>query len=389
VYVSSLQLTNFRNYATAHVALAPGANIFAGANGQGKTNLVEALAYLATLSSHRVATDAPLVRVRQDQAIVRAEVVRSLSDERTLLVEVEINSHAANRARLNKVPQRRVRDIIGALQVVMFTPDDLDLVKGDPSARRDYIDMVVIDRWPRMAGVKADFERVLKQRNALLKQLALSASARPLSRDDAYTLDVWDEQLATYGTELTTARIDTLDALSPHIAHAYADIAPANSATGASYAKSWRDDSLLAALQAQRPQELRRGLTLVGPHRDEIEFTIGDFPAKGYASHGESWSLALALKLAVFQLLRAEAVDPVLILDDVFAELDESRRARLAAAIADAEQVLITAAVDDDIPAQLSGRRFQVKSGVVTPEEVETLGEVVTPEEVVTPGVSA
>ncbi|MDR0837746.1 MAG: DNA replication/repair protein RecF [Propionibacteriaceae bacterium] len=375
MFVSRLQLSNFRNYAQASVALAPGANVFAGANGQGKTNLVEALAYLATLGSHRVAVDAPLVKLGEDQAIVRADVVRSLTDERTLLVEVEINPHAANRARLNKVPQRRVRDIIGALQVVVFTPEDLELVKGDPAARRDYIDWVVISRWPRMAGVKADYERVLKQRNALLKQLALNTNGRSLGAEDVYTLDVWDEQLAAYGTELTSARLDTLEALAPHIQQAYADIAPADSRTSAVYSKSWTGDGLLEALQGMRPQELRRGLTLAGPHRDEIDLRIGEFPAKGFASHGESWSLALALKLAVFQLLRAEAVDPVLILDDVFAELDVTRRTRLAAAIADAEQVLITAAVDDDVPEALHGKRLRVVAGVVTSEDGETVGE--------------
>jgi DNA replication and repair protein RecF len=380
MYVSSLQLSNFRNYAEAAVVLAPGANVFVGANGQGKTNLVEGLAYLATLSSHRVAVDAPLVKLGAEQAVVRAEVVRSLTDERTLLVEVEINPHGANRARLNKVPQRRVRDIIGALQVVVFTPEDLELVKGDPAARRDYIDGVVVSRWPRMAGVKADYERVLKQRNALLKQLALNANVRSLGAEDVYTLDVWDEQLAAYGSELTSARIETLEALAPHIQRAYADIAPADSRTSAVYSKSWNSDTLLDALQEARPQELRRGLTLAGPHRDEIDLRIGEFPAKGFASHGESWSLALALKLAVFQLLRAEVVDPVLILDDVFAELDVTRRNRLAAAIADAEQVLITAAVDDDVPEALHGRRLRVKAGVVEPDETEESSKASTHE---------
>jgi len=378
MYVTTVELIDFRNYEHAELEFAPGANVITGPNGHGKTNIVEAIAYLATLTSHRVATDAPLVRQGATQAVVRARVLAGVDDPRGLTLELEINPTAANRARLNRAPQRRARDLLGALRVVAFTPDDLSIVKGDPGERREALDDVVTARWPRLAGVKADYAAVIRQRNALLK--ANSGRGR-LTDEAAATLDVWDDQLAALGADLMTARARTVLDLAPHLAQAYAAIAPANSDARAAYAP--RQDSvreclaageasndevaalLRQALVERRPDEVRRGVSLVGPHRDEIDLTIGALPAKGYASHGEAWSLALSWRLAGFQLLRAEAIEPVLILDDVFAELDATRRDRLAGAVATAEQVLITAAVPEDVPAALDGRRFAVESGRV------------------------
>jgi len=377
MFVTDVELVDFRNYEHATLQFAPGANVLTGPNGHGKTNIVEAVAYLASLSSHRVATDVPLVRLGAQQAIVRAKVTAGLDDRRSLTLELEINSGAANRARLNGVP-RRPRDLLGCLRVVAFTPDDLGIVEGDPAERRNALDDVVQQRWPRLVGVKLDYDKVLRQRNALLK--AACGRGR-LDAEAAATLDVWDAQLVAAGTELVLARARTIADLSPHLAEAYAAIAPATSAARAEYAPRLdalrrylgegdpaRDD--VAALLAQglgdrRADEVRRGVSLVGPHRDEIELHIGELPAKGYASHGEAWSLALSWRLAAFGLLRAEASEPVLILDDVFAELDAGRRRSLADAAGAAEQTLITAAVLDDVPDSLWGHRFDVSSGTV------------------------
>jgi len=379
MYVTDVELVDFRNYAEAQLEFAPGVNVLVGANGQGKTNVVEAVAYLATLASHRVGVDAPLVRRGAERAVVRARVVAGLDDARVLTLELEINPGGANRARLNRAPQRRARDLLGALRVVVFTPDDLDLVKGDPSSRRDAIDDLLVTRWPRLAGVKADYDKVIRQRNALLK--AAAARGR-LDAEAADTLDVWDGQLAAFGAEIVTARAATITDLGPYLAASYEAIAPANNVATAVYAP--RQDGLRAylaadeapapaevaallrdALAERRQDEVRRGVSLVGPHRDEIDLAIGELPAKGYASHGEAWSLALAWRLASFHLLRAEAIEPVLILDDVFAELDATRRARLADEVATAEQTVITAAVPEDVPAGLLGQQFVVQAGTV------------------------
>ena len=359
--------------------MAPGVNLFIGQNGQGKTNLVEAVEYLSTLSSHRVSNDAPLVRAGTAQAIARARVRASRSDQRSLLLELEINPGRTNQARINRNAQPRARDLLGVLRTVLFSPEDLAIVKGDPSDRRRFIDTVVLTRWPRMAGVKSDYDRILKQRNMLLKQLA--QRGRSAQDEDAmFTLEVFDDQLSTVGAELLLARLDSLAELMPHTTVAYADIAPTNNTVQAQYRTSvdlapaadgvalTREDlagRLRAAMLERRKDELARGVSLIGPHRDEIVLSIGELPAKGYASHGECWSLALSLKLGAFHLVRADGVEPVLILDDVFAELDATRRERLADAIAEAEQVLITAAVGADVPERLVGRRFEVSAGTV------------------------
>jgi DNA replication and repair protein RecF len=373
VHVARLVLHDFRSYPEAELDLEPGATSFIGANGQGKTNLVEAIDYVSRLDSHRVSGDAPLVRVGAEQAVVRVEVRRS---DRTALLEVEITPGRSNRARVNGSPLPRTRDVVGILRTVMFSPDDLALVKGDPSDRRHFLDALLTLRTPRIGGVKADYDRVLKQRNALLK----SARGRRGSVDLS-TLDIWDDKLATLGGELVAHRLTLLADLSPLLASAYLDVAaeaptdrrdvratykpsvdlPADATGDPAAVRS----ALLDGIERRRRDELDRGISLVGPHRDEAILEIGDLPAKGYASHGESWSLALALRLASFALLRDEGDDPVLILDDVFAELDQGRREQLAALVGDAEQVLVTAAVADDVPKSLLGRRFRVEGGRV------------------------
>ncbi len=373
MYVSRLVLHDFRSYAEAELELEPGPTAFIGANGQGKTNLVEAVDYVSRLDSHRVSGDAPLVRVGTDQAVVRLEVRR---DDRTALLEVEITPGRANRARVNGSPLPRTRDVVGILRTVMFSPDDLALVKGDPSDRRHFLDALLTLRTPRLGGVKADYDRVLKQRNALLK----SARGRQGSVDLS-TLDIWDDKLATLGGELVAQRLALLADLAPYLASTYLEVAaeaPSDRRDVRAIYKASVDlpddavgdpaavrGALLAGIEHRRRDELERGISLVGPHRDEAVLEIGDLPAKGYASHGESWSLALALRLASFALLREEGDDPVLILDDVFAELDQGRREQLAALVDDAEQVLVTAAVADDVPKSLLGRRFRVEGGRV------------------------
>jgi DNA replication and repair protein RecF len=374
VHVSKLILHDFRSYASVEIELEPGATAFIGSNGQGKTNLVEAVDYLSRLDSHRVSSDAPLVKAGADQAIVRADVVKG---DRTALLELEITPGKANRARINRGALPRTRDLVGVLRTVIFSPEDLALVKGDPSDRRKFLDSLLILRTPRLGGVKADYERVLKQRNTLLK------SARGRRNVEIATLDIWDENLARTGAELITARLLLLDALAPHLVDAYrrvaAESAPDRRDVSAVYRSSVpfgaeeRDQGaveqlLLEEIARRRGDEVDRGISLVGPHRDEVVLTIGELPAKGYASHGESWSFALALKLASFELLRDDGDDPVLILDDVFAELDQGRRQQLAELVGDAEQVLVTAAVADDVPEGLKGHRFRVAGGEVVRE---------------------
>jgi DNA replication and repair protein RecF len=404
VHVAHLTLHDFRSYGDIDVALEPGATAFIGRNGQGKTNLVEAIDYLSRLSSHRVATDAPLVRAGADQAIVRASVVK---EGRTALLEVELNPGRANRARINRSPLPRPREIIGLVRTVVFSPDDLTLVKGDPSDRRKFLDDLLMLRTPRLAGVRSDYDRILKQRNSLLKTAGL---ARGSSRDAAMaTLEIWDDNLARVGAEILGARLRLVDDLRPYLGKAYEAVArgasrddadleykpsidldppmveqgeerarvetealddPGFDTVAAQPAQPALKAALLDAIAARRKEELDRGISLVGPHRDELLLTLGDpqlrLPVKGYASHGESWSFALAMRLASYDLLRADGDDPILVLDDVFAELDAERRNQLAQLVAGAEQVLVTAAVAADVPASLQGVRFLVADGTVT-----------------------
>jgi DNA replication and repair protein RecF len=380
MYVSGLQLTDFRSWSEIELELGRGPTALIGANGQGKTNLVEAVGYVATLASHRVAADAPLVRSGAERAVVRARVER---DGRQTLVELELNPGKANRARINRSPVPRAREVLGVLRSVLFAPEDLSLVRGDPSERRRFLDDLLVARTPRMAGVRADYERVLKQRNALLKTAFL---AKRSGGGDMRTLDVWDAHLSSSGAELLAARLDLTEAMRPHIEAAYKEISNGQGETGVTYKSSLGDampDSadrevlgaaLLSELARVRPQEVERGVSLVGPHRDELVLTLSSagtpLPVKGYASHGESWSVALALRLASYTLLRDDAPgtdgEPVLVLDDVFAELDVGRRQRLAELVQGAEQVLVTAAVPDDVPEALIGGRYDVHDGTVT-----------------------
>lgn len=387
MFVKHLSLSNFRNYSTAEVELAPGVNLLVGPNGQGKTNLVEAIGYLSTLRSHRVAGYLPLIQNADPEvpgAIIRAMVSH---DSRDALVELELNRDAQNRGRVNKSPVARVRDILGYVNTVIFAPEDLDIVKKDPSNRRDFIDSLLVQVAPRFAGVFSDYERVLKQRNTLLRT-ARQTGAKGTSLS---TLDAWDESLVKFGSEIVAARVALVERLRPLVLEAYQSIAIANneprilvksSLLGSLIPDGEEADDLehietsnieevaelyRGKLAQVRSKEMERGLTLVGPHRDDLVLLLSNLPAKGYASHGESWSYALALRLASIQLLKAEtrSGDPILILDDVFAELDAGRRSRLAELVRNNEQVLITAAVAEDVPAELQAKVFNVRSGVI------------------------
>ncbi|MFF0446128.1 DNA replication/repair protein RecF [Streptomyces sp. NPDC004609] len=380
MHVTHLSLADFRSYARVEVPLDPGVTSFVGPNGQGKTNLVEAIGYLATLASHRVSSDAPLVRAGADRAVIRAAVTQG---ERSQLIELELNPGKANRARINRSSQVRPRDVLGIIRTVLFAPEDLALVKGDPGDRRRFLDELITARAPRMAGVRSDYERVLKQRNTLLKSAAMArrhGKSSATSGADLSTLDVWDQHLARAGAELLAQRVELIGALQPLADKAYEALAPgggpialeyrssagpAGEAHGLPHGREELYGQLVTALSEARKQEIERGVTLVGPHRDELVLKLGQLPAKGYASHGESWSYALALRLASYDLLRAEGNEPVLVLDDVFAELDARRRERLADLVAPGEQVLVTAAVDDDVPGALAGARYTVADGEV------------------------
>lgn len=390
--VTHLSLGDYRNYAAADVAMLPGANLFVGRNGQGKTNLVESLGYLSTLGSHRVSTDQALIRAGADSAVIRA---RLRHDDRDLLAEVQINRSSPNRAQVNR-SQIKPRELPRYFSSVLFAPEDLGIVRGDPSARRRFIDQLVVLRSPRMAGVLADYDRVLRQRNTLLK----SARATGLKESQLTTLEIWDDKLVTLGSEIVVVRAKLVEALGAPVAAAYsavvgddhrptlspvlsiAGVDAEEPETGVRGEQTAKPDDVIpasgaeaaalfrAALASRRRSELDRGLTLVGPHRDDVAFGLNGLPVKGYASHGESWSFALALKLGSAELLRAESAlgDPVLILDDVFAELDQGRRSRLAAAISGFEQVLITAAVLEDVPETLTAHTVHIRAGQVVDE---------------------
>jgi DNA replication and repair protein RecF len=368
MYVRRLELVDFRSYQRVFVEFEAGPAVLVGPNGVGKTNLVEALGYLATLGSHRVAIDAPLVRAGAERAVVRAEMI---NEGRELLVELQIEPGRANKARLGRAPATRPRDILGALKLVLFAPEDIALVRGDPDGRRKFLDELLVARQPRMAGVRADYERVVKQRNALLRTAYLTKRVRGAG-GDLSTLDVWDAHLAQHGAKLWAARLELAATLAPLVTTAYEAVAAGKGAAGLAYvSKTPAPDGadlekvLAEAIRERRPAEIERGVTLVGPHRDDLALTLGDLPAKGYASHGESWSVALALRLAAYELLRAGGSEPVLALDDVFAELDTGRRERLADLVSGAEQVLVTCAVDDDVPTRLRGARYTVRDGEV------------------------
>ncbi len=381
--LTQLDVVDFRGYAEARVSLGAGVSILLGRNGQGKTNLVEAAGYVATLASHRVAHDAPLIRAGANTAIIRATVQR---EERDSLVELEIVAGRANRARLNRSPLPRQRDLLGTLRTVLFAPEDLALVKGDPSERRRFLDDLLVARQPRWSGVRSDYDKALKQRNALLKAMragrgparvvssSRSSVALPEEGSAFDTLAVFNTHVAQVGAALNYARLRLLHDLAPFLGGAYAAISDSDGAASATYRSGLHDgiapalaagevptqaelqEAILETMEQRASAERERGVSLVGPHRDDVELILGELPAKGYASHGESWSIALALRLASFQLLRRDlGTDPVLILDDVFAELDTRRRVRLAELVSDCEQVIVTAAVAQDVPESLLG----------------------------------
>ena len=396
MHVARLSLTDYRNYERAELTLGPGATVFVGRNGQGKTNLVESIGYLATLGSHRVSGDQALIRAGADAAIVRALLAHG---DRELLIELQLNRQGSNRAQLNRSPVK-TRELPRYAHSVLFAPEDLAIVRGEPSVRRRMLDELLVQRTPRLAGVMADYERVLKQRNSLLK----SARARGLAAAQLPTLDIWDERLVQLGSELIDQRVALIRELAAPLAEAYhsivdadhapelrpllsidgadpeaeipADAAP-RSAAAADLVAAIAGDGASAtavrfaeAVRVLRPKELERGITLVGPHRDDVVLLLNGLPAKGYASHGESWSFALALRLASAELLRRDSTtgDPVLVLDDVFAELDRLRRERLAAAIGGFEQVLVTAAVLEDVPEPLTARIVHIDAGQIVEE---------------------
>jgi DNA replication and repair protein RecF len=374
MHVISLTAVDFRSYSFVEINLEPGVTTFIGSNGQGKTNLVEAISYCSTLSSHRVSQDLPLVKSDQPRAIVRTGVKYL---DRTNWLEVEIWPSKTNKAKLNGSECKKTKEILGILQTVTFSPEDLILVKGDPGERRHFLDELLVQKSSSYAGIKSDYDRVLKQRNALLK------SAGPARKNNLEsvlaTLDVWNDQLVNFGSQIIFARNQIINELLPYVSKSYAELAPTSKALNIKYLPNVSSETMVLTdlviamkekLQERQQDELDRGLTLVGPHRDDMEIFIGELPAKGYASHGESWSVALALKLASFDLLKATspAGDPVLILDDVFAELDAARRNQLILRVKNVEQVLITAAVMEDVPKELVGNKLFVNNG-----KVETL----------------
>ncbi len=361
MHVRRLELTDVRSYAHAAIDLEPGASVLIGQNGVGKTNLVEAMGYVATLASHRVSNDAPLVRMNAQTAVIRCAIVH---EGRELLVELEIVPGKANRARLGRSPVRRARDVLGALRLVLFAPEDLSLVRGDPEQRRRFLDDLLVARQPRFAGVRADYERVLKQRNALLRSAYLARKVAGQKRDLS-TLEAWDQHLADFGAQLLQARLSLVEQLAPHLEDSYQRVSAGEGKAVMEYKATTTPGTILEVLAQVRDEEIARGTTLAGPHRDDLLLRLGELPVKGYASHGESWSYALAMRLASYTLLRSEGIEPVLVLDDVFAELDTGRRERLAELVRDAAQVLITCAVEADVPESLRGARYLVTPGEV------------------------
>jgi DNA replication and repair protein RecF len=360
VLITNLNLNNYRSYTTLDLSLDPGVSIFVGKNGEGKTNIAEAVLYLTFLSSHRASGNTPLIKLGNQSAYIRAKVKYP---EREILVELEINSDKANRAKVNQNQVRSQKEIFGIVQTIYFSPEDLDIVRGDPSERRRFIDQLLTLRSPRIAGVISDYERAVKQRNSLLK-----------TRASADALNPWDKQVAELGGELITLRMLALDELKPIFNQVYKDISdtkPAeivykSSIENPTLNQGENSEKIMERLVNNRGTELDRGLTLTGPHRDDLLLILGDHAVKGYASHGESWSIALSLKLATYNLLKLDGLSPILILDDVFSELDEERRERLAEIAKSADQTIITVAVENDLPKSITGTKYLVRAGAVS-----------------------
>ena len=377
MYLQHLQLRDFRSWPEFSLRFAPGISVFVGRNGYGKTNIVEAIGYLAHLGSHRVSTDAPLIRLGEDNARVSASII---NQGRELTAHLLIRASGSNSAQINRTRLKSPRELLGVAKTVLFSPEDLALLRGEPGERRRYLDSILASRTPRIAGVKADYDKVLRQRNALLKS-ASTALKRGYRDDDSAsalaTLDAWDNRLAWLGAQLIAARVELVDELTTQVRNAYAAIAPESRPAAVAYASTLDNDSarisddyyrdsngrvqvelveaaMLGALGSVRDKEIERGISLVGPHRDDMEALLGPSPAKGFASHGETWSYAIALRWGEFEILRQSGTDPIVILDDVFAELDVKRRRHLVKLARSVEQVLITAAVQEDIPDELA-----------------------------------
>lgn len=377
MYLQHLQLRDFRSWPEFSLRFAPGISVFVGRNGYGKTNIVEAIGYLAHLGSHRVSTDAPLIRLGEDNARVSASII---NQGRELTAHLLIRASGSNSAQINRTRLKSPRELLGVAKTVLFSPEDLALLRGEPGERRRYLDSILASRTPRIAGVKADYDKVLRQRNALLKS-ASTALKRGYRDDDSAsalaTLDAWDNRLAWLGAQLIAARVELVDELTTQVRNAYAAIAPESRPAAVAYASTLDNDSarisddyyrdsngrvqvelveaaMLGALGSVREKEIERGISLVGPHRDDMEALLGASPAKGFASHGETWSYAIALRWGEFEILRQSGTDPIVILDDVFAELDVKRRRHLVKLARSVEQVLITAAVQEDIPDELA-----------------------------------
>lgn len=377
MYLQHLQLRDFRSWPEFSLRFAPGISVFVGRNGYGKTNIVEAIGYLAHLGSHRVSTDAPLIRLGEDNARVSASII---NQGRELTAHLLIRASGSNSAQINRTRLKSPRELLGVAKTVLFSPEDLALLRGEPGERRRYLDSILASRTPRIAGVKADYDKVLRQRNALLKS-ASTALKRGYRDDDSAsalaTLDAWDNRLAWLGAQLIAARVELVDELTTQVRNAYAAIAPESRPAAVAYTSTLDNDSarisddyyrdsngrvqvelveaaMLGALGSVREKEIERGISLVGPHRDDMEALLGASPAKGFASHGETWSYAIALRWGEFEILRQSGTDPIVILDDVFAELDVKRRRHLVKLARSVEQVLITAAVQEDIPDELA-----------------------------------
>ena len=357
--IKHLSLNNFRSYTNLEISFTPGTHIFVGENGEGKTNIVEAIMYLALQSSHRVSSDAPLIKLGTERGYIRARID---DGGRETLIELEINNSKANRAKVNQNPVRSQRALAGLVKAICFSPEDLDLVRGDPSERRKFLDHLLIQRNPRLAGVISDYEKALKQRNTLLKSRAPESSLHP-----------WNEHLSNFGGEVVAARINLIEEITPHLISSYQKISDKkiptlgykSSIDNSGSDKAQNVTKINEKIAEIIYQERERGISLVGPHRDDLLLNLGDSPVKGFASHGESWSIALALRLGSYHLLRSDGDSPILILDDVFSELDQKRRNKLSTLTSDAEQTLITVAVPDDLPLDIKGDRYLVTSGNV------------------------
>jgi DNA replication and repair protein RecF len=374
MFLQRLGLRDYRNYREVDVTLEPGVTVFVGRNGQGKTNLVEALYLLASGKSHRISTTAPLILKDCETGVIRATVV---AQDRALLCEWEINRAMPDRIQMNGNASKS-GDLARALSVVMFAPEDLAVVRGDPAQRRAHLDEIVSWLFPRTRGSLVDYERALKQRNSLLKSLRTHSRSTP----DNSTLDVWDEKLVSLGTDIFAARLATLALLAPRVSDRYRSIAGADYQPELAITPSveitpenFGDYATVFAeqLTAQRTVDIERGQTMAGPHRDDIAISLNALPAKGYASHGETWSLVLALRLAELDVKRREgpAGDPIVILDDVFAELDAGRRELLCQSLIGVEQVLVTAAVREDVPASMTAQLITISGGAIVPSEEE------------------